>query len=230
MGVDAVHTPPDLHKMHNMQEAGVERRGSYSAREAADLLGVSVWTLYRRIDEGKLTDYRAGGGRRRRVTATALEAFMRRHGIPLPWEDDAARVYRVLIVDDEADVRRMISDVLRRDSRFVIETAASGFQAGLALASRPPNLVLLDIQLGDMDGRELLEHIATQPGLAATRVIAVSGYIREVGAAALLEQGFDGYAPKPLRVDRLRAVIDDVLNRPAAATRRASGSGPGARA
>jgi two-component system cell cycle response regulator DivK len=104
----------------------------------------------------------------------------------------------VLVVDDDDRNRRLVRDVLRRSGLGTIE-AASG-RAALALArDRLPDVVLLDLQLPDLEGREVAR--ALQEGRTAhIPVVALTALRYPDGGARLLADGFAGYLEKPIDV------------------------------
>jgi CheY-like chemotaxis protein len=86
--------------------------------------------------------------------------------------------------------------------------------AGLAEAQRlTPDLLLLDINLPDMDGRELLTQLRGLPGLAGVPAVAVSADAMSADMARASEAGFIAYWTKPLDVDRVAREVAQLLNR-----------------
>ncbi|MDT7952038.1 MAG: response regulator [Acetobacteraceae bacterium] len=109
----------------------------------------------------------------------------------------------VLIIDDDAGTRDLISRYLQREG-FVTRQASDG-KAGLAMAKAlRPRVVLLDVMMPQMDGWSVLTAIRRDPDLAATPVIMVS-FVHEEGLAASL--GANDYLSKPIEWDELRNVL-----------------------
>ena len=116
---------------------------------------------------------------------------------------------RVLIVDDENDRRRLLCCLLETEGYEVADTAEP--QAALeAVASWDPDIVLLDVMLGDEDGRELLGEIRR---LSDLPVVFLSGRGHEVDRIAGLKSGADDYLVKPFSPGELAARIEAVLRR-----------------
>jgi two-component system cell cycle response regulator DivK len=115
---------------------------------------------------------------------------------------------RVLIVEDNEQNLRLAQDMLHHHG-FQTVAAMDGL-TGLALAATSsPDVVLLDIDLPDIDGREVLRRLRADPTTAHLTVVAVTAYAMEGDREALLEAGFDDYITKPISVrtfaDQVRA-------------------------
>lgn len=183
-----------------------------TVEEVAPYCHTSVWTIYRRIKEGAIACVRAGGGRNLLIPAHEVCRFLTQHGLPVPegLAKGAAKT-RVLLVDDDEKLVRSLERYFTRRPEYEFKSASSGFAAGMAIQSFRPQVVLLDIMLGDMDGRELLATVRKDPQFGSTRVIALSGYLRDGEVAGLLSAGFDDYLAKPFALPDLVARIAAVL-------------------
>ena len=112
---------------------------------------------------------------------------------------------RVLIVDDEEDVRRLLKEALV-DCDTV--EAGSGEEALAALGKQRPDLVITDIRMAGMDGYELLDKVKEQfPELP---VLAISGVAK---SDEMREYAFDGFMEKPLDIEELRDLVDEVVEK-----------------
>jgi CheY-like chemotaxis protein len=78
---------------------------------------------------------------------------------------------RVLVADDDPSVRRVLERALEREG-YVVATASNGAEALEAVAAAPPDLVVTDINMPDVDGIELLINLIERGGI---KVIAISG-------------------------------------------------------
>jgi CheY-like chemotaxis protein len=123
----------------------------------------------------------------------------------------AATPLRVLIVDDNEDAAEMLSAALSAAGH---ETAVAGDgPAALALAATfRPGVALLDIGLPVMDGFELAQHFRTHddPALRTVRLVAVTGYGQDHDRRRSASAGFDEHLVKPVDLDRLAAVIQQM--------------------
>ena len=115
----------------------------------------------------------------------------------------------VLLVDDDALLRRSLAFNLQK-AGFRTSTAANAEDA-LAMARQdPPDLIILDIGLPDMDGLDALRHLREQMDVP---VIFLTARRRELDQALGLEMGADDYITKPFDLDVLLARIKAVLRR-----------------
>jgi DNA-binding response OmpR family regulator len=120
---------------------------------------------------------------------------------------------RVLIVDDDPDIRRLVAEVLRLGGHEP-EEAPNGLEALTRLRSGArPDLVLLDVQMPDLDGWDTLrtlraiEHLADVPVVLCTVKAGPNDVLRG------WELGCDGYLGKPFAISELRAEVDAVIAR-----------------
>ncbi len=118
---------------------------------------------------------------------------------------------RVLIVDDQPDIRRLIRMTLE-DEPFELQEAADGEQALAAVLAWRPDLILLDVMMpGRFDGLQVCASVRADPGSADIRVVLLSaradGQDRDAGHAA----GADEYLTKPFSPLQLLETIDRLL-------------------
>lgn len=121
------------------------------------------------------------------------------------------RPSRVLVVDDEPTVRRVVVGYLRRDGHEVTE-AADGDAALALLASSPPDLVVLDMMLPGVSGLDILRIIRSSGDMP---VIMLTARSEESDRVAGLELGADDYVVKPFSPRELAARVNSVLRRSA---------------
>ena len=117
---------------------------------------------------------------------------------------------RILVVEDQADSRRIMRDLLASAGFEVLE-ATSG-REGVEMAARErPDLILMDLQLPVIDGLEATRQIKADPGMQATPVIAVTSYALSGDNEKAMAAGCDGYFSKPVSPRELLAKIKTVL-------------------
>ncbi|MFP5240251.1 MAG: response regulator [Acidobacteriota bacterium] len=117
----------------------------------------------------------------------------------------------ILVVDDEAAIRRFLKPFLEAEGYSILE-AASGREALCMASSHDPDVILLDLGLPDLDGEEILEGL---PPWAKARVIVVSARGNEQDKVSALDKGASDYLTKPFSLGELAARIRVVLRREA---------------
>jgi two-component system KDP operon response regulator KdpE len=116
---------------------------------------------------------------------------------------------RVLVIDDEAAIRRML-EIALSNLGWEVSQAATGLEGLEAARGFKPDVVLLDLNLPDMGGSELLERLR---GWSTVPVIVVSVRDSEADIVRLLNEGADDYVVKPFYTNELVARIDAVQRR-----------------
>lgn len=120
---------------------------------------------------------------------------------------------RILIVDDHADLRKLISLSLGSVDYDLVE-AVDGQGALDECERQPPDLVLLDLMLpGDFDGIEVCRRIRENPPLARTRIVLLTAADQAVQRERAQEAGVDRYIPKPFSPRQLRELVESLLAR-----------------
>src|SRR5690242_172619 len=115
---------------------------------------------------------------------------------------------RILVVDDEVDIRAMVAQALGRIAGYQVREATSKADALSLLQSQPFDLVLTDLAMEHQNsGVELLQAVKQQS--PATIVILLTGYATVESAVAALRLGADDYLIKPSSIHELR---DSVVN------------------
>jgi CheY-like chemotaxis protein len=119
-------------------------------------------------------------------------------------------VARILAVEDNPHNLDLMTYLLVASGHTVIP-AVTG-ESGVAMArSERPDLVMLDIQLPDIDGYEVLARLRAEPQLAGLRVVAVTAYAMVGERDHAIVAGFDGYLSKPIESTTFVRTIDGYL-------------------
>ncbi|KAA0213961.1 MAG: response regulator [Leptolyngbya sp. PLA3] len=181
----------------------------FTTGEAAQVCKVSQQTIIRCFDSGRLTGFRVPGSKFRRIPRDELIRFMKANGIPLDPLEGGKR--RILIVDDDPAVNELFVEVLTRDGRFEIETAETGYEAGLLTESFKPHLMILDYMLPDINGNVVCERVKGRESTKDTRIIFISGVVNVSDVQSLLGAGADDFIKKPFDIDRLVSRIAELL-------------------
>ncbi|GJM20284.1 MAG: hypothetical protein DHS20C15_01990 [Planctomycetota bacterium] len=197
--------------------------------DVARICRVTIRTVIKWFEKGRLEGYRLPGSRDRRFTRVAVERFLRENGMPLdllgadfvtpaaapsappaepsPPEPTPPELPLVLVVDDDEPVRRMIRRYLETLGSLRVETAASGWEAGLKTATLRPALLLLDFRLGDTTGDEVVRTIRAMPELPQPAIVLMSAHLQDDDVQRVLELGANAFVPKPFDLELLRATL-----------------------
>jgi CheY-like chemotaxis protein len=119
----------------------------------------------------------------------------------------------VLIIEDN-EQNIYLATFLLKNSGYQVVQARSG-EEGLSQSQKTrPDLILLDIQLPEMDGYEVVRRLKSQPATAAIPVVAVTSYAMAGDREAILAAGCHGYVEKPIDPDTFVATVTAFLNHP----------------
>ncbi len=113
---------------------------------------------------------------------------------------------KILIVDDDEGVVMLISRVLSRDG-FEVLTAANGRQALDVAETTPPDLVIMDITMPEMDGYTATTLLKQKPGLRDLPVIYLSGLTAEEDAGRAFASGGSLLLRKPFNINNLKDIV-----------------------
>jgi type II secretory ATPase GspE/PulE/Tfp pilus assembly ATPase PilB-like protein/ActR/RegA family two-component response regulator len=119
---------------------------------------------------------------------------------------------KVLLVDDEDQLRRVMKDILERDG-FNVAEARDGIQALDQVDKFGPDVVVLDLNLPGLDGYGVLSHLRSRPATVNVPVIVLTAKGDEDNEVRVFELGADDFLTKPFRARALSARLDAVLNR-----------------
>ena len=164
--------------------------------QAAEYLGVAQSTIRKWSDTGRLPAFYTPGGHRR-FRRNDLDTFLSSsRGTP----SRGAPV--ILIVDDDARLREFVRVNLEMDGYSVRE--ASNASEGLAaLEEEPPDLILLDVMMPEVDGWEMLRRVREAHGVDSIPVIMFSGKADEGTAERATERGAQAFIRKPFDPQQL---------------------------
>jgi len=173
----------------------------FTTGEAAKICKVSQQTIIRCFDSGQLKGFRVPGSRFRRIPRDQLFVFMRDNGIPTDALESGKR--KVLVVDDDRDLVELIVDVLERDGRFETRTVNNGFDAGMMVKEYRPDLIVLDVMLPDINGKEVCQRVRNDNSLDEVKIICISGMVEENKVSELKAAGANDFLQKPFDTERL---------------------------
>lgn len=187
-----------------MPRSGTEDRPTktiFTTGEVAGICQISQQTVIRCFDSGRLRGFRVPGSRFRRIPRESLIRFMKENSIPLDQLEMGKR--RVLVVDDDPAIIEMLVELLERDGRFEVQTAATGFDAGLRTKEFRPDIIVLDFMLPDINGNAVIRSIRSDPTIKDVKIIIVSGVVNRDHVQSLVDCGADDFLQKPFSIEHL---------------------------
>ncbi len=119
---------------------------------------------------------------------------------------------KVLLVDDEDSLRKVMKDLLERDG-YVVTEARDGVQALDQVDRVGPDIIVLDLNLPGLDGYGVLSHLRSRPATASIPVIVLTAKGDEDNEVRVFELGADDFLTKPFRARALSARLEAVLGR-----------------
>jgi|TARA_B100000809_G_scaffold187860_1_gene186183 excisionase family DNA binding protein len=182
----------------------------FTTGEAAKVCNVSQQTIIRCFDSGQLKGFRVPGSRFRRIPRDVLYRFMKDNGIPTDALESGRR--RALIVDDDEELVELIRDVFDADGRFDVRVANNGFDAGMLVKEYKPDIIVLDVMLPDINGKEVCQRVRSDSTLDDVRIICISGMVEADKIDDLKEAGANEFMQKPFEVDALFANVCGLLD------------------
>lgn len=182
----------------------------FTTGEAAKICNVSQQTIIRCFDSGQLKGFRVPGSRFRRIPRDVLYRFMKDNGIPTDALESGRR--KALIVDDDEELVELIRDVFDADGRFDVRVANNGFDAGMMVKEYKPDIIVLDVMLPDINGKEVCQRVRSDSSLDDVRIVCISGMVEADKIDDLKEAGADEFMQKPFEVDSLFARVCELLD------------------
>ena len=181
--------------------------GQYvTTRIAAKLCGVSIFSIQRWFDEGLLTGSTLPGGWRR-IAVGSINQFMRKHNMVLS-ADAQKGLHRVLLVDDDAKLLEIMKDSLAQGGKYLVRTASTGLEAGLAVMEFQPSTVVLDVMLEDVPGAQIVRRIRESSAGRGIRIVAIFGRAAPGDVDVVLSAGANAYLQKPFPMAELIKAIE----------------------
>lgn len=110
---------------------------------------------------------------------------------------DLAEPRRVVIADDDADMRMLVEIAVRKAGLALAAVAADGDEAWQAIRDHKPDLIVLDVSMPGMSGLDVCRLVRSDPTLAHTPVLLLSAGVSGASREAGTEAGADDFMPKP---------------------------------
>ena len=116
----------------------------------------------------------------------------------------------ILVVDDEQATREILQIILEMEG-FTVFTAEDGLDALAKIAAQPPDLIILDVMMPNMDGLTLCQRLRAQPETAGIVIVMLSGNSQDKAITAGLNAGANAFLSKPVEMQTLLAQMRHFL-------------------
>jgi DNA-binding response OmpR family regulator len=117
-----------------------------------------------------------------------------------------------LVVDDDQDLVDLIVDMLEKDGRFEVKSVNNGFGAGVMLKEYRPDLIVLDVMLPDINGKQVCQLVRSDKAMDDVRIVCISGMVEADKVEDLKAAGANDFLQKPFEVealiDRMCSLLD----------------------
>ena len=182
-------------------------RKVFTTGQVAKICKVAPRTVSKWFDSGRLRGYRIPGSQDRRIPREHLVRFLKEHGMPLG-ELESEVFNKVLVIGVDAPLQGSLREHLREGDDFRIETAASGFEAGIRAESFHPDAVIIDMALGRIEAGQIAQNLRRSADHIATILVALTS---EEPGEELYALGFNDAFRKPfdaaLLAERIKRLI-----------------------
>ncbi|MFO0957772.1 MAG: helix-turn-helix domain-containing protein [Isosphaeraceae bacterium] len=179
----------------------------FTTGQVAKICKVAPRTVSKWFDSGRLRGYRIPGSQDRRIPREHLLRFLKEHGMPLG-ELEAEVYHKILVVGADAPLMAQLRDNLRETDDFRIETAASGFEAGIRAESFHPDCIIIDTAMGRLESSQIAQNLRLSADHQDTILIALSS---DEPGEDIFKLGFNDAFKKPfdgaLLAERVRRLI-----------------------
>jgi CheY-like chemotaxis protein len=127
-----------------------------------------------------------------------------------PAGEPAKSGLHVLCVEDNPVNLQLVRELIALRPQMRLRTAVDGLSGVAAALDERPDLLLLDLQLPDIDGLEVMRRVRGEPAMAGCRIVALSADAMPDHIAAALAAGFDDYWTKPIQFDAFLGHLDRI--------------------
>ncbi|MCC6572727.1 MAG: response regulator [Planctomycetes bacterium] len=194
------------------------RRKTLSTGDIARYCQVTPATVVNWIKAKKLEVYTTPGGQYR-MDSKAFVEFLEKNKLPIPEELQPANERRLLIVDDDADILEVATEMLSESlPNATIETSSDGYEALMKIGSFKPHGLVLDLMMPRMDGAEVCRRLRANPDTRNIFIVAVSGLAADNELVRKVKRiGVDDFFTKPLNYADVAKSLGKMLKIPVAA-------------
>jgi CheY-like chemotaxis protein len=177
--------------------------------DVARICSVAPRTVSKWFDSGQLKGYRIPGSKDRRIPVSELVRFMKLHNMPVAMFP--VDKIRVLIADSNSQLCETLAKSLMEKADYDVQTVSSNFETGIAAHKFSPHVLLVSLFSKDISAVKICQTIRNDEELQTIRVIAISNNLSDYEAAALIQQGFDGYICDSGDIDEVIKKVEEAV-------------------
>ena len=127
-------------------------------------------------------------------------------------KDQSSVTAKILIVDDDPQILELFSALLKK-AGYQVDKAEHALGAVAAIVRSAPDLILADIRMPIVDGKELAHELKSHPDSREIPIVAVTGYDAPGSREAALAAGYDEYLTKPIDAKKFASQVGEILAR-----------------
>ncbi|MCK4887499.1 MAG: helix-turn-helix domain-containing protein [Planctomycetes bacterium] len=177
--------------------------------DVARICSVAPRTVSKWFDSGQLKGYRIPGSKDRRIPVSELVRFMKLHNMPATMFP--VDKIRVLIADSNSQLCETLAKSLMEKADYDVQTVSGNFETGIAAHKFSPHVLLVSLFSKDISAVEICRTVRDDEDLQTIKVIAIANDLSDCEAAALIQQGFDGYICDSGDIDEVIKKIEEAV-------------------
>jgi len=178
----------------------------FKTTEAAEYLGVARSSVTNWVRSGALKAASTPGGHYL-ISLEQLREFAMERGIELSDDVGMGNVYRILLIDDDADFRSFVTEALDVYSGYELREAEDGMQGALLVGTWKPDLIIVDLRMPNMNGVEFCRLVKNDDSMSDVKIIVASAYLSPEVRQEVESLGVNGILEKPVRLEALVAMV-----------------------
>jgi excisionase family DNA binding protein len=182
---------------------------TFTTFEVAKICGVFHTTVINWVNKGKMKAHCTPGGHRRILLPDLID-FMTRFDMPIPG-DLTYRPKKILVVEDDPSVQRLLKRVLQALPDVEIQTCVGGLEALMSIGKGAPDLLILDIRIPQVNGIEVCQLLRSNEQTRPIKIIAITGEPLADESQILIQSLVNAFFQKPLPIAELRAKARELL-------------------
>jgi len=185
----------------------------FTTGDVARICRVTINTVVKWFDSGDMGGYRIPSSGARRIPRKDLMDFMREFNFPL--DEILSDKYKILVVDNRPKVLTAFRKAFSDSDNYSLETAVSGFEAGLLTKDFMPDMIFLDVDLGNIDADKIINLLKATRETPPPELYAISSDMNEKTITALKKRGYSEVIKsdsKPSEIRKIAKMLNEPVN------------------